>query len=285
MMITRIFKKQIYIPLIVFNIVIGLFIGFVDPYGFDSLLFWFLVIHSGYVLNHLGVVCIFTAFENFFVIRHPNKIHVFFANFLSAFVTSFPLCFLLLVYLDWLTDVQLVWQDVYIRCLVWNFFITFSYGLWLQQKRVRRDKLSLATFFLVLFGAKNLWELFVEQPLNSSVANKVTLPRGLRTLLPYELKKAKEIIFLQADDHYLHVTTDIGKAYIRLRLKDAVAMLDALDRLIGMQIHRSYWVNFSYIKDVKSGEVILMDGNKFPLSKNKKEEFLQRLQVFQAPAG
>jgi hypothetical protein len=49
----------------------------------------------------------------------------------------------------------------------------------------------------------------------------------------------RELIALEAEDHYLRVHTALGSELILARLSDAVAQLDGYD---GLQVHRSWWV-------------------------------------------
>jgi hypothetical protein len=49
----------------------------------------------------------------------------------------------------------------------------------------------------------------------------------------------RELIALEAEDHYLRVHTALGSELILARLSDAVAQLEAFD---GLQVHRSWWV-------------------------------------------
>ena len=49
----------------------------------------------------------------------------------------------------------------------------------------------------------------------------------------------RQLIALEAEDHYLRVHTAVGSELILARLSDAVAQLDGYD---GLQVHRSWWV-------------------------------------------
>jgi hypothetical protein len=49
----------------------------------------------------------------------------------------------------------------------------------------------------------------------------------------------RQLIALEAEDHYLRVHTTLGSELILARLSDAVAQLDGYD---GLQVHRSWWV-------------------------------------------
>lgn len=77
--------------------------------------------------------------------------------------------------------------------------------------------------------------------------------RGL-SKLPHHL--GTEIITLQAQGHYLNVTTARGRALILLRMGDAEAELADLP---GLRVHRSWWVNLRHARrlEVRNGRVWL----------------------------
>ena len=77
--------------------------------------------------------------------------------------------------------------------------------------------------------------------------------------LPPEI--GRDIIALQAQDHYVQVTTSKGSALVLLRMSDAVNDLGGLD---GLQIHRSWWVNLrhaSHLGKSATGRVQLVMDN------------------------
>ena len=47
------------------------------------------------------------------------------------------------------------------------------------------------------------------------------------------------LLFIEAEDHYLHIHTDRGSEMVLMRFRDA---LDALDGSPGAQVHRGFWV-------------------------------------------
>lgn len=49
----------------------------------------------------------------------------------------------------------------------------------------------------------------------------------------------RDLVALEAEDHYLRVYTALGSELILARLSDAVAQLDGYD---GLRVHRSWWV-------------------------------------------
>ena len=83
-------------------------------------------------------------------------------------------------------------------------------------------------------------------------------------LLPREL--GGDIVYLKSEDHYVYVYTVIGSSLIRMRFKDAVAGLGEW----GIQVHRSYWVAYRHMIEVKKRdrvlELWLTDDHKVPVS-------------------
>ncbi len=76
------------------------------------------------------------------------------------------------------------------------------------------------------------------------------------------------VLTLQAQDHYVEVTTSRGSDLLLMRLADAIAELGAVD---GQQTHRSWWV----ARDAVSGQIRdgaqmvleLSDGRRVPVSR------------------
>lgn len=62
-------------------------------------------------------------------------------------------------------------------------------------------------------------------------------PEALLARLPRPL--GRDVVALEAEDHYLRVHTAAGSDLILMRLSDAVAAIDAR---LGLQVHRSWWV-------------------------------------------
>ena len=297
-------SKYWFFPLIGINGIIALFIQSIQPYSYVPLswvqgfLFWFLAFHSGYVLNHLGVIFIAQASTRMMAWNLSSKSHpqTLLISLITAIITSLPLSLIVHGLSIWLNENPLNWQTLYFRCLIWNVFIMFSYGIWLQKNLFESAPLSLnrASVMIIVGGLANVFDLF-KSPKNTPIEASSTrsnsynsvksqVPDGIKQLLPVNLMSAQTIIYIQADNHYLHVKTEKGKAFIRLRLKDAIAMMNALPtevRAVGTQVHRSYWVNFDYVKQASSRELVLTDGMKIPISKKQKETVLATLKYRQ----
>ena len=72
---------------------------------------------------------------------------------------------------------------------------------------------------------------------------------GLFARLPPEL--GRDIIAVQAQDHYIRVSTSRGSHLILMRMSDAAEDLAGLG---GMQIHRSWWVNLEHASGLEKPE-------------------------------
>jgi hypothetical protein len=81
-------------------------------------------------------------------------------------------------------------------------------------------------------------------------------------------KLGKDIVALQAEDHYVRVYTLAGSALVRYRFKDAVEELRGLS---GRRVHRSFWVRDQYVKGTRSLgdglEIVMTTGLRVPVSR------------------
>jgi len=93
----------------------------------------------------------------------------------------------------------------------------------------------------------------------------------LLALLPES--KRGQILYLKSELHYLMVVTTAGQALILSNLKDAIL---ACDGLVGMQPHRSYWVNKAAVQEFRrqgrEGILVLVNQEEIPVSRNKVSE-------------
>ncbi len=78
-----------------------------------------------------------------------------------------------------------------------------------------------------------------------------------------------DLLFLQAEDHYVRVATTAGQKLVHSRFSDAIT---AAHPVGGAQVHRSFWVAYSAIIELKktsSGaySVLIADGTLLPVSR------------------
>lgn len=92
--------------------------------------------------------------------------------------------------------------------------------------------------------------------------------------------EASKIMYCKAESNYTDVILTDGKRYtLSKTLSDVEAMLEKLDFF---RVHQSYLISFgqmtSYLRD-DGGSAVMKDGTRIPISKRRKEEFLQRMKL------
>ena len=99
------------------------------------------------------------------------------------------------------------------------------------------------------------------------VAQVATAPRFFDRLEKLRGLAPRELLAVEAEDHYIRVHSLRGKELIYYRFRDALAELRHLD---GLHVHRSVWVQRSRITRVeesgRSTWVVLESGDRLPVS-------------------
>ena len=139
------------------------------------------------------------------------------------------------------------------------------------------DLLRLIVYTMVISAAVSLIYYLVagsvnqnRQPLQASPAtipgSEKTTPAPFFARLPVAL--GKDLISLQAQDHYIKATTTKGSDMILMRLADAEKELEPVS---GIRTHRSWWVAKAHIRELRrDGEklvILLSDETKVPVSR------------------
>lgn len=92
-------------------------------------------------------------------------------------------------------------------------------------------------------------------------------PRFMR-LLPDNLRG--EVLYLEAELHYLSVVTERGKALILYNLRDAIADMGDVP---GVQTHRAFWVRRDQVegfsRNGRQGRVRMRNGEEVPVSRRR----------------
>lgn len=178
-----------------------------------------------------------------------------------------------------------------LRYAFWLGLVLFGYGCVLAAERIVRRPAAGAAHLLAVTIVSAIpqtfatsWALSVVQPERTFsplhlaalfgpvaivqlglalAASRLTAttqpaapPRPIEPAVPFlervPARLGRELIALEAEDHYLRVHTSLGSELILARLSDAVAQLDGYD---GLQVHRSWWV----AADAVSG-LVVQDG-------------------------
>lgn len=85
-----------------------------------------------------------------------------------------------------------------------------------------------------------------------------------------------KITHIRSEDHYLHVHLTDQRTMVRCRLADAA---NALPEILGMCVHRSYWVRYTSISSVRRNSdgtltLVLAYGETVPVSRGRRKAFL-----------
>lgn len=126
-----------------------------------------------------------------------------------------------------------------------------------------RDGLNLLPYVLILSPAAALLSAALAGP-QDAIQEHAPDPSWLDKLPP---KLGRELVSLQAEDHYVRATTTQGEALIRGKLQDAA---DALGGT-GIRIHRSWWVARDAVTALRfeagAPVVVLHDGRTLPVGR------------------
>ena len=86
-------------------------------------------------------------------------------------------------------------------------------------------------------------------------------------------EKRGEVILLKSELHYVQVVTKQGRSLILYSLKNAIRELEKVD---GLQPHRSYWVSRAHIvstkKNGREGQIVMSNGMIVPVSRARVQE-------------
>lgn len=152
-----------------------------------------------------------------------------------------------------------------------TFFVAWAMGV------VRPGRTFSPAQILGLFPYVALVQLLIAHVMTSNRRQAVAepteqsavapeYPREFLSKLPVALRR--DIIALEAEDHYVRIHTLHGSALILMRLADAAAMIDSR---LGIRVHRSWWVAKDGVRALErvSGRTIvrLVDDTGVPISR------------------
>lgn len=100
-------------------------------------------------------------------------------------------------------------------------------------------------------------------------------PQSSRLMQRLKPELRGDVLSLQAQDHYVEVTTDKGADLVLIRLSDAIAELGDAD---GLQVHRSWWVSKNAVKatrrDAHKLDLTLTDDRTVPVGRSRQKDVL-----------
>lgn len=157
--------------------------------------------------------------------------------------------------------------------------IVWLVGLFIFDFNAGRDFTNLAILIgqcaLIAAAISLLFLLFMkkDEQLHNLTVDKMSEDNLFLQRLSVEL--GNDLVSVQAQDHYLKVTTNKGSEMLLMRMGDACSELEAID---GMQVHRSWWVASGHVTGTtkNNSRVVLnlSDGQEVPVSRG----FLKQVQ-------
>lgn len=128
-----------------------------------------------------------------------------------------------------------------------------------------------------VIGISMLVHMLVAPANNRVPAPSHVSSTGLFLRLSAEL--GRDIIAVQAQDHYIDVITPRGSSLILMRMSDAT---QDLAHFPGMQVHRSWWVNLDHVigfdkTETGGGRLVLTKGLSVPVPKSRRSAVRQAI--------
>jgi hypothetical protein len=152
-----------------------------------------------------------------------------------------------------------------------TFFVAWAMGV------VRPGRTFSPVQMLALFPYVALVQLVIARILSpgepAAVAPPVEQPAAAPQYPPEFVSKLpaalrRDIIALEAEDHYVRVHTLHGSALVLMRLADAAALIDPR---LGLRVHRRWWVAKDGVRALERSEgramVRLADDTAVPISR------------------
>ncbi len=202
----------------------------------ERLLYWgLLIVLSGFLLSMLSMLAL--------RLNDRGRVHWVLAVTLATLLAVPPIL-AMTYWLDWVTQGTALADQ--------NWWLVLSVGLpmWVVNLLVnwfvvveRRDTLRPSDFAARFRGRPVLVS-------DSGAAGDATEGAAgapaplLFEKLPEPL--GRDLVCLQAKDHYVEATTTKGSALVLIRLSDAERDLSWFD---GMRVHRSWWVNLDHVAE------------------------------------
>ncbi|MBE8168025.1 MAG: hypothetical protein HAW66_06635 [Shewanella sp.] len=240
---TSLFKHPYFSPAVV-ALCVGVFIGFLAPFGMHEVPIWISISYWS-VTCLLGYV-VFAPMSRLGEKYLSQRIHLYwFNNLCIVIISSFGFTFQ-----SYFSVMFSVFPQVIVIGGVISLLSSLKQGYQQQRHLLSQTQEDKNT---------------IEQQLEIAPLADSQL-QAFMTLLPIE--KRGKLLCLQMDDHYLSVHTDKGQHLVLLHFKDA---LDKLSHYQGLQVHRSWWVAVDAVVKVQKHNrkyhLVLENAFNVPVSK------------------
>ena len=247
------------------SVVMGLFIGYLAPFGMGELPLWMSV--SYWVFTCIIGYFIYTPFIHFgnAILARKLSVHwhrVAISTLLASAVMSFTVPIITWLFFNMTIEFDKQFWQVFPKAVVIGGVITI---VSLMRDRMKLQQVQLTEKQALVESHEHQVEQVVNEKLEQFIAQ-----------LP--LEKRGDLLCLEMSDHYLKVYTDKGHHLVLMRFKDALIQLEDVE---GMQTHRSWWVALSAIESMKKENrkmvLVLSNGVEVAVSRTFSDNVKTRL--------
>lgn len=234
---------------------VGLFIGYLAPFGMDelpvlmSISYWLVTCVCGYFI-YMPMIRL----GHYYLAKWVKIgwVRVALSTLIASVIMSVVVPLISGLFFSIKIELAKVFFQVFPKAIVIGGVMTFFS---LVQGYIRQQKAQLE-------ASKKVIE---EHQKNTDVDIHLQFEQFMQ-LLP--LDKRGQLMCLEMSDHYLKVHTDKGHHMLLMRFKDALTKLDGF---AGMQTHRSWWVATNAIvtvnKENRKISLLLANGIEVPVSR------------------
>ena len=119
-----------------------------------------------------------------------------------------------------------------------------------------------------------------ESPINPADLKQAVTHLALHTAAGIQLIAISEVSRVESDSNYCIIYCTDGHRHVASRTLRAVEALLPADQFA--RVHQSHLVRISLLKVVHKDEVVLINGDRLPLSRSQRSAILEQLQGFSA---
>ena len=119
--------------------------------------------------------------------------------------------------------------------------------------------------FLLNLNFNSLSENTLNAAPLSNLKDHAEFQKSIFAKIPQSI--GNDVVYMTSELHYTKIITAHGKVLVLYNFSDAIS--DVERSIEGIQIHRCYWVAKKHILKVKQQELVLLNGEKLPISRRK----------------
>lgn len=251
-----------------------------DAFRAGTYLFIFnvLTVETIFVAIIMFVAFVSSGAAGFFAGEHILPVFVFWISMLLVIFAAIFLVNVLFLLLHLMRGHQLFAITLFavlVSSLVVSYLTPQVSAMFFESSGVRFSQMALPTLMMILITQIFLYVQHKDKICFRTYCNRMQRA-SLDTII--DQKTEGKILVLTAQDHYVEFTTTTRKKLVRMRMREAIAQMQAQD---GLSVHRSYWVAKDAIQSLQKSDgkhfLLLINGDKVPVSASKLAEVKKTL--------